>query len=222
MTESYGPISTHVQDPDWIDVHGLTDDQMLSKCTYQVGDITIDSLKVFNSDTMIEVPADGTTIGEIMIRGNILMKGYLNNEQATAEAFKDGYFHTGDLGVSHANGRVEIKDRLKDVIISGGENISSIEVENIIITHPYIEEAAVIAMPHAQWGEVPCCFYTLKSQYKATSTHVVLALPSNDEMIAWAKTMMASFQTPKRFIYIDSLPKTSTGKVQKNLLRNLL
>jgi fatty-acyl-CoA synthase len=118
----------------------------------------LEDMKVLDPKTLQEVPPDGTTIGEVMMRGNIIMKGYLNNDKATSEAFEGGWFHSGDLAVSHGNGRIELKDRSKDIIISGGENISSIEVENTLLTHPSILEVAVVAMPDEKWGEVPCAF----------------------------------------------------------------
>jgi fatty-acyl-CoA synthase len=140
------------------------------------------------------------------------MKGYLANEDATNETFKGGWFRTGDLGVQHPNGRIEIKDRSKDIIISGGENISSIEIESILLRHPAISEAAVIAMPDEKWGEVPCAFVTLHP-----NSHTI----SEDEIIKWARGKMAGFQTPKRIVFSE-LPKTSTGKVLKHELRKLL
>lgn len=161
LTETYGPISSHVPDPMW-EENGLTAEECLQKCTYQVGDASLESLQVLDPETLVPVPADGKTIGEVMIRGNIVMKGHLNNEEATAEAFKGGWFRSGDLGVNHGNGRIELKDRSKDIIISGGENISSIEVANIILTHNLIGEVAVIAMPDEKWGEVPAAFMTLR------------------------------------------------------------
>ena len=194
----------------------MSDEDQLLKCTLQVGDSTIEGLTVMDPETMTEVPADSKTMGEVMIRGNIVMKGYLNNEKATREAFKGGWFHTGDLGVKHANGRVELKDRSKDIIISGGENISSIEVENILLTHPTIGEVAVIAMPDEKWGEVPCAFVVLRPSVGPSE-----ALTAG-ELLLWAKTKMASFQTPKEYVYLKEMPKTSTGKVQKNVLRTLL
>jgi fatty-acyl-CoA synthase len=197
----------------------LTAHELLLKSTYLSCDTTVEDLKVFNPETMVEVPADGLTIGEVMVRGNIVMKGYLGNEKATMEAFEGGYFRTGDLAVHHGNGRIEIKDRSKDVIISGGENISSIEVEAILLTHHMIDEAAVIAMPDEKWGEVPCAFVTLRA---ATTSTTEGGAPTSVELIAWARTKMAGYQAPKMIRLVDALPKTSTGKVQKNVLRNMI
>ena len=214
LTETYGPISCHNVDPVWLE-EGETDDSILERCTYQNHNALVEDMTVRDPETMLEVPHDGTTMGEVMIKGNIIMKGYLNNETATNEAFMGGWFHSGDLAVSHGRGRIQIKDRSKDVIISGGENISSIEVENILVTHPYILEAAVIAMPDEKWGEVPCAFVTL-------NFHVKESAELTPEMVMkWARTKMAGFQTPKRVIFCD-LPKTSTGKVQKHELRKRL
>jgi len=215
LTETYGPMSAHVPDPhnDW---KTLNDEELLLKSTYQTNDCTVESMKVFDPETMIPVPADGKTVGEIFIKGNTVMKGYLGNESATLKAFENGWFHTGDLAVNHGRGRVEIKDRSKDIIISGGENISSIEVENILLNHSAIEETAVIAMPDAKWGEVPCAFITLRSAYTGNRNGL------EEEILKWSKTKMAGFQTPKKVIILDSLPKTNTGKVQKFVLRSQL
>ena len=215
LTETYGPMSAHVVDPhpDW---KKLNEDELLLKSTYQTSDCTTENMKVFDPETMKPVPADGKTIGEIMIKGNTVMKGYLGNEKATLKSFENGWFHTGDLAVYHGRGRLEIKDRSKDIIISGGENISSIEVENILLNHPAIEETAVIAMPDAKWGEVPCAFITIRSTYKGEKKGL------EDEIMKWAKTKMAGFQTPKKVIILEALPKTNTGKVQKFMLRNQL
>ena len=215
LTETYGPMSAHVVDPhpNW---GNLNEEELLLKSTYQTSDCTTENMKVFDPETMQPVPADGKTIGEIMIKGNTVMKGYLGNEKATLKAFENGWFHTGDLAVYHGRGRLEIKDRSKDIIISGGENISSIEVENILLNHPAIEETAVIAMPDAKWGEVPCAFITIRSTYKGEKKSL------EDEIMKWAKTKMAGFQTPKKVIILDALPKTNTGKVQKFMLRNMI
>lgn len=215
LTESYGPVSTHIPDPEWTK-SGLSPDETLLRSTYQSADTTLEDFGVINPVTMQEVPADGTTIGEIMLRGNVVMKGYLGNEQATEEAFVHGWFHTGDLGVNHGNGRLEVKDRSKDIIISGGENIASAEVENILLTHTAISEAAVVAMPNEKWGEVPCAFLTLRTDVRPADT------PTEDAIIKWARTKMPGFQTPKKIIFLEELPKTSTGKVQKNVLRATL
>jgi fatty-acyl-CoA synthase len=157
---------------------------------------------------MTEVPADGETMGEIMFRGNIVMKGYLKNPKATAEAFAGGWYHTGDLAVRDPDGYVMIKDRSKDIIISGGENISSVEVEDVLFRHPAVLLAAVVAKPDPKWGEVPCAFIELKDGASATEA----------EIIAYAKQHLASFKCPKQVVF-GLIPKTSTGKLQKYVLR---
>jgi len=158
--------------------------------------------------TMQEVPADGETIGEIMFRGNIMMKGYLKNPAATQEALRGGWFHTGDLGVVNPDGYVRIKDRSKDIIISGGENISSIEIEDVLYRHPAVLAAAVVAKPDARWGETPCAFVELKAG----------ATVSAAELVAHCKAHLAGFKVPRSVEFCE-LPKTSTGKIQKFELR---
>jgi fatty-acyl-CoA synthase len=157
---------------------------------------------------MEAVPADGETMGEVMMRGNVVMKGYLKNPSASDKAFADGWFHTGDLGVMHEDGYIELKDRSKDIIISGGENISTIEVEGVLYKHPAVLEAAVVARPDDKWGETPCAFITLRPGVSATET----------EIIAFTRENLAHFKCPKTVVF-GELPKTSTGKVQKFVLR---
>ena len=157
---------------------------------------------------MREVPRDGATMGEIMFRGNVTMKGYLKNPAATAEAFAGGWFHSGDLAVLQADGYVKIKDRSKDVIISGGENISSLEVEDALYRHPAVVAVAVVAQPDPKWGETPCAFVELKAGAAATEA----------ELIAHCQRLLARFKAPKRIVF-GELPKTSTGKIQKYMLR---
>jgi fatty-acyl-CoA synthase len=157
---------------------------------------------------MKPVPADGETMGEIMFRGNITMKGYLKNPTATEEAFRGGWFHSGDLAVMHSDGYVKIKDRSKDVIISGGENISSQEVEDVLHGHPAVMLAAVVAQPDPKWGETPCAFVELKEGASATEA----------EIVEFCRARMARFKAPKTVVF-GALPKTSTGKIQKFLLR---
>ena len=158
---------------------------------------------------MNPVPWDGETMGEIMFRGNITMKGYLKNPGATKEAFEGGWFHTGDLAVQYPDGYIKIKDRSKDIIISGGENISSVEVEDALHRHPAVMGAAVVAQPDAKWGEVPCAFVELKPGAEATEA----------ELIELCRTLLARFKVPKRIVF-GELPKTSTGKIQKFMLRS--
>ncbi len=158
---------------------------------------------------MAPVPSDGATMGELMLRGNTVMKGYLKNPDATAEALRGGWFHTGDLAVRHPDGYVEIKDRAKDIIISGGENVSSLEVEELLYKHPAIMEAAVVARPDDFWGETVCAFVTLKSDAENIES---------EEIITWCRDKIAHFKIPKTIVF-GPLPKTSTGKIQKFVLR---
>jgi fatty-acyl-CoA synthase len=166
------------------------------------------AVTVLDPATMQPVPADGETMGEIMFRGNIAMKGYLKNAKATQEAFAGGWFHTGDLGVLYPDGYVKIKDRSKDIIISGGENISSIEVEDVLYRHPAVMAAAVVAKPDEKWGETPCAFIELKAGAQVTA----------QEIIAHCKQHIAGFKVPRAVVF-GELPKTSTGKIQKFELR---
>jgi fatty-acyl-CoA synthase len=164
--------------------------------------------EVMDPGTMQPVPRDAETIGEIMFRGNITMKGYLKNPKATEEAFRGGWFHSGDLAVMHPDGYIKIRDRAKDVIISGGENISSIEVEDVLYRHPAVLAAAVVAQPDPTWGESPCAFVELKPGATATA----------EEIIEHCRGQLARFKTPKEVVF-GTLPKTSTGKIQKFVLR---
>jgi fatty-acyl-CoA synthase len=167
-----------------------------------------EGVTVMDPETMEPVPWDGETMGEIMFRGNIVMKGYLKNETATAEAFRGGWYHSGDLAVMQPDGYVKINDRSKDVIISGGENISSIEVEDTLYRHPAIMAVAVVATPDPKWGEVPCAFVELREGQSVSA----------EELRDFCRERMAHFKVPKRFIF-EPLPKTSTGKIQKFVLR---
>jgi fatty-acyl-CoA synthase len=157
-----------------------------------------------------EVPHDGTTLGEIVARGNVVMKGYYNDPEATARAFEGGWFHTGDAAVVHPDGYVEIRDRLKDVIISGGENISSVEVEGMLLRHPAVQEVAVVGLPDVQWGEAPHAFVVLKAGQSVTV----------EELRTFVRDHMAHFKVPKSFTFVTELPKTATGKIQKYILRD--
>jgi fatty-acyl-CoA synthase len=169
--------------------------------------VAIDGLRVID-DNGNDVPEDGETIGELVMRGNTVMKGYLKNPDATAKAFDNGWFHSEDLAVMHPNGYVQIKDRLKDIIISGGENISSVEIEGTLHRHPAVSLAAVVAMPDDKWGEVPCAFVELKDGASATE----------DEIIDFCREHLAGFKRPKHVVF-GELPKTATGKIQKFELR---
>jgi fatty-acyl-CoA synthase len=170
----------------------------------------LEALDVLDPETMQPVPRDGETLGEVMFRGNIVMKGYLKNAEATADAFRGGWFHSGDLGVLHPDGYIQLKDRSKDIIISGGENISSIEVEDVLYKHPSIAACAVVAKPDEKWGETPCAFVELRPGAVATE----------QEIIAWCRERLAHFKAPRSIIFTE-IPKTSTGKVQKFKLREL-
>jgi fatty-acyl-CoA synthase len=207
LTEVYGPASVCAEQPGWDDLPA--DQRAQLKRRQGVPYPLQDAVTVLDPETMTEVPRDGETIGEVMFRGNIVMKGYLKNEKATEEAFAGGWFHTGDLGVLDADGYVIIKDRSKDIIISGGENISSVEVEDVLYKHPAVLFAAVVAKPDPKWGEVPCAFIELKDNARATEA----------EIIAFCRSQMSGFKTPKAVVF-GPIPKTSTGKIQKFMLRN--
>ena len=206
LTETYGPAVACAWHEEW-DALGPAERARL-KARQGVRNLTSTGLMVADAETRVPVPSDGETVGEIFMRGNNVMKGYLKNPTATDESFAGGWFASGDLGVMHPDGYIEIKDRLKDIIISGGENISSIEVEDVLYKHPEVMEAAVVARPHERWGETPCAFVTLR----AGST------VSESELIAFCRQNMAHFKAPKSIVF-GSLPKTSTGKIQKFLLR---
>ncbi|MSO92516.1 MAG: acyl-CoA synthetase [Rhodospirillales bacterium] len=208
LTETFGPASVCAWQRDWDDL-GL--EEKATKMSRQgVRYPTVAELMVADPQTLAPVPADGKTMGEVLLRGNTVMKGYLKNGRATADAFAGGWFHTGDLGVMHPDGYMEVKDRSKDVIISGGENISSLEVEEVLYRHPRVMEAAVVAKPDEKWGETPCAFVTLKAEWEGN----VRA----EEIVAWCREHMASFKIPRTVVF-GALPKTSTGKIQKFVLR---
>jgi fatty-acyl-CoA synthase len=207
LTEVYGPASVCAEQPGWNDLPA--DQRAQFKRRQGVAYPLQEAVTVIDPETMQEVPRDGETIGEVMFRGNIVMKGYLKNEKATQEAFAGGWFHTGDLGVLDEHGYVIIKDRSKDIIISGGENISSVEVEDVLYKHPAVLFAAVVAKPDSKWGEVPCAFIELKDNARATET----------EIIAFCRGQMPGFKTPKAVVF-GPIPKTSTGKIQKFMLRD--
>src|ERR1700686_1814274 len=207
LTEVYGPASVCAEQPGWDDLPA--DQRAQLKRRQGVPYPLQEAVNVLDPDTMREVPRDGETIGEVMFRGNIVMKGYLKNEKATRDAFEGGWFHTGDLGVLDEHGYVIIKDRSKDIIISGGENVSSVEVEDILYKHPAVLFAAVVAKPDGKWGEVPCAFVELKEGAQTTEA----------EIIAFCRSQMSGFKTPKAVVF-GPIPKTSTGKIQKFLLRN--
>jgi fatty-acyl-CoA synthase len=206
LTEVYGPATVCAKHPEWEKLP-LADEVRLNGrqgVRYHVEE----GLTVMDPQTMKPVPADGETMGEIMFRGNITMKGYLKNRKATEEAFAGGWFHSGDLAVMQPDGYIKIKDRSKDIIISGGENISSLEVEDVLYRHPAVLAAAVVARPDPKWGETPCAFVELKSG----------AQVSEQELIEFCRTQMAKFKAPRAVVF-GELPKTSTGKIQKFVLR---
>ncbi|HZZ91863.1 MAG TPA: acyl-CoA synthetase [Usitatibacter sp.] len=207
LTESYGPATLCA----WQDAWNLLDLASRSRLMARQGVRypTLEGLQVADPRTHVPVPRDGATLGEVMLRGNTIMKGYLANPAATDEAFREGWYHTGDLGVWHPDGYVEVKDRSKDIIISGGENISSLEVEECLYRHPHVLEAAVVARPDEKWGETPCAFVTLKADAPAVSA---------EDIIGWCRTHIARFKVPRTVIF-GELPKTSTGKIQKFILR---
>jgi fatty-acyl-CoA synthase len=206
LTESFGPATICQWQDGWaaLDLDGKA--AMMAR--QGVGHPTLEAVMVADPATLAPVPADGATVGEIMLRSNTVMRGYLKNPAATAEAFRGGWFHTGDLGVLHPDGYVEVKDRMKDVIISGGENISSLELEELIYQHPAVMEAAVVARPDATWGESPCAFVTLKPG----------AALDGQTLIEWCRARIAHFKAPKTVLF-GPLPKTATGKIQKFVLR---
>jgi len=206
LTEVYGPASVCAEQPGCDDLP--VEERAVLKRRQGVAYHLQDKVTVLDPETMKPVPQDGETIGEVMFRGNIVMKGYLKNEKATNESFADGWFHTGDLGVIDSDGYIIIKDRSKDIIISGGENISSVEVEDVLYKHPAVLFAAVVAKPDKKWGEVPCAFVELKDGAKADEA----------EILAFCRKQLPGFKSPKAVVF-GPLPKTSTGKIQKFELR---
>jgi fatty-acyl-CoA synthase len=206
LTETYGPAVVNEWHAEW---NALPADQRAAKKARQGVNYTgLEDLAVMDPETMRTVPADGETLGEVMFRGNIVMRGYLKNPSASAEAFAGGWFHSGDLGVMHPDGYVQLKDRSKDIIISGGENISSIEVEDALYRHPAVQFVAVVARPDAKWGEHPCAFIETKPGRSATEA----------EIIAFCRANLAAYKVPRTVVFAE-LPKTSTGKIQKFMLR---
>ena len=206
LTETYGPSVICSWKPEWDELPA--GERAAIKARQGVRYHALDELAVMDPETMSPVPSDGETMGEVMLRGNIVMKGYLKNPGATREAFEGGWFHSGDLGVAHPDGYIQLKDRSKDIIISGGENISSIEVEDTLYRHPAVLEAAVVAKPDDHWGETPCAFVALRPGAAATE----------QEIIDWCRANLAHFKCPKTVLFRE-LPKTSTGKIQKFKLR---
>jgi len=207
LTESFGPSTVCAWQEEWgaLPLAERSAHMARQGAAY----LTLDRQRVVDPQTMTDVPTDGATMGELVLRSNTVMKGYLKNPEATAAAFEHGWFHTGDLSVSHPDGYVEIKDRSKDIIISGGENISSLEVEEALYRHPEVMEAAVVAKPDPMWGETPCAFVTLKPESGAVAAA---------DIVAWCRTNLAHYKVPRTVVF-GPLPKTSTGKIQKYELR---
>jgi len=209
LTETYGPATECTfKDGDWDALEGEA--RASVKARQGVPMPNMDHITVMDPDTMAQIPMDGAALGEIMMRGNSVMKGYYKNPRATNEAFRGGYFHTGDIAKQHPDTYVQIADRAKDIIISGGENVSSVEVEGVLMHHPAVLLSAVVAKPDEKWGEVPCAFLELKDGASATE----------EEIIAFARQRLAGFKTPKHVVF-QELPKTSTGKIQKFELRKI-
>jgi fatty-acyl-CoA synthase len=206
LTEVYGPASVNDWQKAWDALPAP--EQAAKKARQGVRYPVLEGLDVLDPDTMQPVPRDGETLGEVMFRGNVVMKGYLKNISATQTAFAGGWFHSGDLGVMHPDGYIQLKDRSKDIIISGGENISSIEVEDALYKHPAVQAAAVVAKPDTKWGETPCAFIELKPGASATEA----------DIIAWCRQNLAGYKCPRVVVFAE-LPKTSTGKIQKFKLR---
>lgn len=206
LTEVYGPAVVNDWQTEWDTLPPA--EQAARKARQGVRYVALEDLTVLNPETMQPVPADGETIGEVMFKGNVVMKGYLKNPEATAEAFAGGWFHSGDLGVKYPDGYIQLKDRSKDIIISGGENISSIEIEEVLYKHPNVASAAVVARPDEKWGETPCAFVELRQGAENTEA----------EIISFCREHLAGFKSPRAVVFCD-LPKTSTGKIQKFALR---
>src|ERR1700746_4037499 len=208
LTETYGPAAINDWHREWEALN--SSDQATRKARQGVAYPVLEALDVIDPATMQPVPRDGETLGEVMFRGNVVMKGYLKNKSASAAAFAGGWFHSGDLGVMHPDGYIQLKDRSKDIIISGGENISSIEVEDVLMKHPAVMFVAVVAKEDEKWGETPCAFVELKPGHTATA----------EELIAWCRKHLAAYKCP-RYIVFETVPKTSTGKIQKFKLREM-
>jgi fatty-acyl-CoA synthase len=208
LTECYGPAVVNDWHREWDTLPA--GEQAAKKARQGVPYAVLDALDVRDPETMVPVPRDGETIGEVMMRGNVVMRGYLKNKASTEAAFAGGWFHTGDLGVMFPDGYIQLKDRSKDIIISGGENISSIEVEDALYKHPAVAAAAVVAKHDDKWGETPCAFVELRPGKSATA----------EELIAWCRDNLARYKVPRHVVFVE-LPKTSTGKVQKFRLREM-
>ncbi|XP_009348886.1 acetate--CoA ligase CCL3-like [Pyrus x bretschneideri] len=211
LSETYGPATVCAWKPEWDSLPPVKQARLNAR--QGVRYIGLEGVDVFNPETMQPVPADGATMGEIMMRGNLVMKGYLKNPKVNEEVFANGWFHSGDLAVKHPDGYIEIKDRSKDIIISGGENISSVEVENTLYQHPAIFEVSVVARPHEKWGETPCAFVTLKPGVdNSDEKHLA------EDIMKFCRSKLPAYFVPRSVVF-GPLPKTATGKIQKHLLR---
>ena len=208
LTETYGPAVVNEWHQEWSDLP--LPEQARLKSRQGVKYTPLEQLDVLNTDTLQPVPRDGETLGEVMFRGNVVMKGYFRNPSATEKTFADGWFHSGDLAVIHPDGYIQLKDRSKDIIISGGENISSIEVEEVLYAHPAVAVVAVVAKPDEKWGVTPCAFIELKSGESASA----------DDLREWCRDRLAHYKCPRDFIFKE-IPRTSTGKIQKFQLRDM-
>lgn len=211
LSETYGPSTVCAWKPEWDSLPPIKQARLNAR--QGVRYIGLEGLEVVDTKTMKPVPADGKTMGEIVMRGNLVMKGYLKNPEANKEAFANGWFHSGDLAVKHPDGYIEIKDRSKDIIISGGENISSLEVENVLYTHPAVYEVSVVAREDERWGESPCAFVTLKPGMEKSSEGSLA-----EDIIKFCRSKMPAYWVPKSVVF-GPLPKTATGKIQKHVLR---
>jgi acyl-CoA synthetase (AMP-forming)/AMP-acid ligase II len=211
LSETFGPSVYCAWKPEWDSLP--PESQARLHARQGVRYIALENLEVVKTKTMQPVPSDGKTIGEIVMRGNVVMKGYLKNPKANEEAFANGWFHSGDLAVKHEDGYIEIKDRSKDIIISGGENISSVEIENALYSHPAILETSVVSRPDEKWGESPCAFVILKPGVDNSNEKGLV-----EDILSFCRAKMSRFMVPKSVVF-GPLPKTATGKIQKNLLR---
>jgi acyl-CoA synthetase (AMP-forming)/AMP-acid ligase II len=211
LSETYGPSTVCAWKPEWDSLPPIKQARLNAR--QGVRYVGLERLDVVDTKTMKPVPADGKTMGEIVMRGNVVMKGYLKNPKANEEAFANGWFHSGDLGVKNPDGYIEIKDRSKDIIISGGENISSLEVENVLYMHPAIYEVSVVARLHERWGESPCAFVTLKPEMEKSDKQQLI-----DDIMKFSRSNMPAYWVPRSIVF-GPLPKTATGKIQKHVLR---
>ncbi|EOA34949.1 hypothetical protein CARUB_v10020042mg [Capsella rubella] len=219
LTEATGPVLFCEWPDEW---NRLPENQQMElKARQGLGVLGIAEVDVKNNETQESVPRDGKTLGEIVIRGSVLMKGYLKNPKATFEAFKHGCFSTGDVGVIHPEGYIEIKDRSKDIIISGGENISSVELENVLYKHPKVLEAAVVAMPHPAWGETPCAFVVLEKGENDKKGHEYKFVTRERDLIEYCRENLPHFMCPRKVVFLEELPKNGNGKILKPKLRDI-